>query len=97
MEIHLSPERQTQLNDYAHRHGQDPAIALDEVLAEALEWEKLDYWEAVEGIHQGYAAFQAGRSRFIEESFEELRGKHGLSRNDVSRHSDDRTEEESQK
>jgi predicted transcriptional regulator len=80
MEIHLSPERQAQLNDYAHRHGQDPAVALDEVLAEALEWERQDYREAVEGIRRGYADFQAGRLRSIEESFEELRGKHGLPR-----------------
>jgi predicted transcriptional regulator len=80
MEIHLSQERQAQLNDYAHRHGQDPAVALDEVLAEALEWERQDYREAVEGIRQGYADLQAGHSRSIEDSFDELRRKHGLSR-----------------
>jgi predicted transcriptional regulator len=53
MEIHLSPERQAQLNDYAQRHGQDPAIALDEVLASALEWERREYDEAVAGIREG--------------------------------------------
>ena len=72
MEVHLSPERQAQLNDYAHRHGQDPATALDDVLAEALEWERQDYAEAVEGIRKGYADFQAGCVRSVEESFEEL-------------------------
>ena len=80
MEIHLSPERQEELNDYAQRHGQDPAIALDDVLAAALEWERQDYQEAVEGIRRGYADLKAGRVRPIEECFEELRVKHGLPR-----------------
>jgi len=80
MEIHLSPERQAQLNDYAQRHGQDPAAALDDVLAAALEWERQDYQEAVEGIRRGYADLREGRVRSIEESFEELREKHGLPR-----------------
>jgi predicted transcriptional regulator len=65
MEIHLSPERQAQLNDYAQRHGQDRATALDHVLAAALEWERLDYQEAVEGIRRGYADLKAGRVRPI--------------------------------
>jgi predicted transcriptional regulator len=80
MDVHLSPERQAQLNDYAHRRGQDPAAALDDVLAEALEWERQDYGEAVEGIRKGYADFQAGRVRPVDESFEALRVKHGLPR-----------------
>ena len=80
MEIHLSPERQAQLNDYALRHGQDAAVALDDVLAAALEWEQQDYQEAVEGIRRGYADLKAGRVRPIKESFEELREKHGLPR-----------------
>ena len=45
MQIELSPEREAQLNDYAQRHGQDPVVALDDVLAEALEWERQDYQE----------------------------------------------------
>jgi predicted transcriptional regulator len=76
----LTPERKAQLDDYAHRHGQDPTVALDEVLADALEWEVQDYREAVEGIRQGYADFRAGRVRPVEEAFEELREKHGLPR-----------------
>ena len=78
MEIRLSRERQAQLNDYAQRHGQDPAMALDDVLAAALEWERQDYKEAVEGIRRGYADLKAGRVRPMEESLEELRMKHGL-------------------
>lgn len=80
MEIHLSPERQAQLNEYANRRGQDPASALDEVLASALEWERQDYQEAVEGIRSGYQDLKAGRVRPIGEAFEELREKHGLPR-----------------
>jgi predicted transcriptional regulator len=80
MEIHLSPERQAQLNDYAQRHGRGPAIVLDDVLADALEWERQDYKEAVEGIRRGYADLKAGRVRPIEESFENLRVKYGLPR-----------------
>lgn len=36
--IPIRPERKAQLEEYAQRHGQDPATALDEVLADALEW-----------------------------------------------------------
>lgn len=31
--IPLSPERKAQLEEYAQRRGQDPAVALDEALA----------------------------------------------------------------
>jgi predicted transcriptional regulator len=80
MQIQLSPERQAELNDYAERHGKDPEAALDEVLASALEWERQDYREAVDGIRKGYADFKAGRVRPVEEAFEALREKHGLAR-----------------
>ncbi len=80
MEVYLSPERHAQLNDYAQRHGQAPEAALDDVLAAALEWERQDYQQAVEGIRKGYADFQAGRVRPVEESFEALRVRHGLPR-----------------
>jgi predicted transcriptional regulator len=78
--ISLTAERKAQLDDYAHRHGQEPAAALDDVLADALEWERQDYQEAVEGIRQGYAEFKTGRARPVAEAFEELREKHGLPR-----------------
>jgi len=80
MQIELSPEREAQLNDYAQRHGQDPAVALDDVLADALEWERQDYLEAVAGISRGYEDMLAGRVRPIEEALEELRVKHGFPR-----------------
>jgi predicted transcriptional regulator len=78
--IPLKPERMAQLEDYAHRHGQDPATALDAVLADYLDWERQDYQQALEGIRQGYADLQAGRTQPAEEAFENLREKHGLPR-----------------
>jgi len=36
----VKPERKAQLDKYAQRHGQDAATALDEVLANYLEWEQ---------------------------------------------------------
>ena len=76
----LTPERKAQLDDYARRHGQDTAAALDNALATYFDWERQDYQEAVEGIRQGYADFQAGRVQPAEEVFKELRVKHGLPR-----------------
>jgi predicted transcriptional regulator len=80
MEIRLSPERQAQLNDYAHRHGQDPAIALDEVLASALEWERREYDETVAGLREGLDDLDAGRTMPAKEAFEKLRVEHDLPR-----------------
>lgn len=76
--ITLSPERKAQLDEYAHRHGQDSATALDEALGAWLDWERQDYMEAVEGIRRGYADFQAGRTQSLDVAFEELRRKHGF-------------------
>jgi predicted transcriptional regulator len=78
--ILLKPERMAQLEDYAQRHGQEPAAALDDVLAEYLDWERQDYQQAAEGIRQGYADLRAGRKQPAEQAFEELREKHGLPR-----------------
>ena len=78
--VPITSELKAQLDDYALRHGQAPDAALIDVLADALEWERQDYREAVEGIREGYAQFKAGRARPVEEAFEELRLKHGLPR-----------------
>jgi predicted transcriptional regulator len=78
MEVQLSEERQAQLADYAQRHGQEPAVALDEVLAAALEWERHDDQEAFDGIRRGYEAIKAGRTRPASEFIGELRDKHGF-------------------
>lgn len=76
--IRLKPERQTQLEDYARRHGQDPDVALDDVLAAALEWESQDYQEAVEGIRRGLDDVNAGRTRPAAEFLAEVRRKYGF-------------------
>jgi predicted transcriptional regulator len=76
----VKPERKAQLEDYAQRHGQDTAAALDDVLATYLDWERQDYQEAVAGIREGYEDMKAGRTQPADEVFEELREKHGFPR-----------------
>lgn len=78
--IPITPERKAQLDGYAQRHGQDPAAALDEVLATYLAGDEEDYRGAVAGIREGYADFKAGRTQPADQVFEELRVKHGLPR-----------------
>ncbi len=78
--ITLSPERRLELEEYARRRGQDPAAALDDVLATYLEWERQDFAEACEGIKRGHGDVQAGRTRPAGEVLDELGRKHGLSR-----------------
>jgi predicted transcriptional regulator len=78
--IPLKPERKAQLEEYAKRRGQDPAAALDDVLAAYLEWERQDLAEAVDGIRQGYEDVKAGRARPAAQFLAELRRKHDLPR-----------------
>ncbi len=78
--IPLKPERLAELADYAKRHDQDPAAALDTALAEFFAWEKQDFIEALEGIREGYEDFKAGRMQHSKEVFDELRAKYGLPR-----------------
>jgi hypothetical protein len=78
--VPLTPERKAQLDDYAQRHGQDTAAALDAVLADALEWEREDYSETVEAVLESYEDVKAGRTQPAGEFLEELRVKHGLPR-----------------
>ena len=76
----VTPERKAQLDDYAQRHGQDTATALDEVLENYLEWERQDYKESVQAIRLGYEDVKAGRTRPAAEFLEELREKHDFPR-----------------
>jgi len=76
----VKPERKAQLEEYAHRHGQDPAAALDDALAAYLEWDRQDYQEAVEGIRRGYADYEAGRTRPAADFIAGMRLKYGLPR-----------------
>jgi predicted transcriptional regulator len=76
----MKPERKAQLDAYAARHGQDAAMALDDVLADYFEWEQQDYREAVAGIQRGYEDMKAGGVQPMEEFFEELRAERGFPR-----------------
>jgi predicted transcriptional regulator len=76
----LKPERKAQLDEYAQRHGQDPAVALDEALAAYLEWERQDFEAAVEGIRKGHEEVKAGRTRPAADFLSEMRRKHGIPR-----------------
>jgi predicted DNA-binding protein len=63
--IPLKPERKAQLDEYAKRHGQGPAAALDEALAAYIEWERQDFEQAVKGIGPGQEDVRAARTRQI--------------------------------
>lgn len=76
----MKPERLVQLEEFARRRGKTTADALDDVLADYLEWEHQDHQEAVEGICQGYEDVKAGRSMPADEFLDEFARKHGLPR-----------------
>jgi predicted transcriptional regulator len=68
------------LEEYAQRRGKDLADALDEALADYLEWERQDFEEAVEGINRGYEDLKAGRTRPAAAFLADMRQKHDLPR-----------------
>jgi predicted transcriptional regulator len=74
----LKPERMAELDDYAKRHGQDFATALDGALADFFAWEKQDYDETVQAAMRGYEDVKAGRTKPAAEVYEAMRRKHGL-------------------
>jgi hypothetical protein len=76
----VTPERKAQLDDYAHRHGQNAAAALDEVLANYLEWEREDYDETVAAVMEANEDAKAGCTQPAGEFLEELRVEHGFPR-----------------
>lgn len=76
----VKPERLAQLEEFARRRGKSAADALDDVLADYLDWERQDYQEALDGIRQGYEDVHAGRTRPAEEFLDEFARKHGLPR-----------------
>lgn len=78
--IPIRPERKAQLEEFAQRRGKDTATALDDALAEYLDWERQDYEESVAAICQGNEDVKAGRTRPAAEFLEELREKHGFPR-----------------
>jgi predicted transcriptional regulator len=80
MELPVSAERLAQLEDFARRRGKNTVEALDEVLAEYLDWERQDYAGAVEGVREGVADMRAGRTRPAREFLDDFARKHELPR-----------------
>lgn len=78
--VPLKPERKAQLDEYAKRRGQDPATALDDVLAAYFDEEPQDYTETVQAVQEAYEDLKAGHTRPAAKFLEELRLKHGLPR-----------------
>jgi hypothetical protein len=71
--IPLKPERKAQLEECAKWRGQDPATALDDPLATCLEWERQDFAEAGEGVHQGSEDVKGGHTRAAADFLADLR------------------------
>jgi predicted transcriptional regulator len=78
--VPVKPERLAQLESLARRKGKSTADALDDVLADYLEWERQDYRESVDAIRQGYEDVKAGRIEPAEQFLDEFARKHGLPR-----------------
>jgi hypothetical protein len=78
--VPVKSERLAQLEEYARRRGKSTADALDDVLAEYLEWERQDYQETVEGVREGLEDMKAGRTKPAEQFLDEFAQKHGLPR-----------------
>lgn len=76
----VKPERLAQLQEYARRRGKSDADALDDALADYLEWERQDYQEAVEGVRRGLEDVKAGRTAPADEFLDNFAKKHGLPR-----------------
>jgi len=75
----VKPERKAQLEEYAKRHGQDAAQALDEVLADYFAWEEQDYEASVAAVRKGNEDVMAGHTKPAQETHQSLRRKYGLS------------------
>ena len=78
--VPVKPERLAQLEDLARRRGKSTADALDDVLADYLEWERQDYQEAVQAIREGSEDVKAGRTKPADQFLDEFARKHDLPR-----------------
>lgn len=76
----IKSERLVELEEFARRRGKSTADALDDALAEYLEWERQDYQEALGAIRQGLEDVKAGRTRPADDFLDEFARKPGLSR-----------------
>lgn len=78
--VPVKSERLAQLEELAKRRGKSTADALDDVLADYLEWERQDYQEAVEAVRQGVEDVKAGRAKPADRFLDEFAREHGLPR-----------------
>ena len=76
----IKSERLAELEEFARRRGKTPADALDELLAEYLEWERQDYQEAVEAVRQGIEDVKADRTKSADQFLDEFARKRDLPR-----------------
>ena len=76
----VKPDRLAQLEEFARRRGKSTADALDDALAEYLEWERQDYQETLAAVRQGHEDVKAGRTAPADQFFDEFARKHGLPR-----------------
>jgi predicted transcriptional regulator len=76
----VKPERLAQLEEFARRRGKSTADALDDALADYLDWERQDYQDALEGVRQGLEDVRSGRRVAADEFLDEFARKHGLPR-----------------
>jgi predicted transcriptional regulator len=74
--VPLKPERLAQLEDLARRRGKSTADALDDALADYLEWECQDYQEAVDAVRVGHEDVKAGRVICADQFFDEFARQH---------------------
>ncbi len=78
--VPVKPERLAELEEFARRRGKSTADALDDALADYLEWERQDYQETVNAVRQGYDDVKAGRTEPAGPFLDEFARKHGLPR-----------------
>jgi len=69
--VPLRPERLAQLEEYARRSGKSTVDALDDALADYLEWER-DYQQAVDAVREGHEDVKAGRSLPAEQFLDDF-------------------------
>jgi predicted transcriptional regulator len=76
----IKSERLAELEEFARRRGKTPADALDEALAEYLEWERQDYQQAADAVRQGVEDVKGGRTKPADEFLDSFARKHGVVR-----------------
>jgi predicted transcriptional regulator len=78
--VPITSDRLAALEEFARRRGKTPADALDDVLAEYLDWERHDYEEAVQAVRQGLEDLKAGSVKPADEFLDEFAREHRLPR-----------------